>query len=176
MIKKSTAIRFLFLVIVTTVIIFILKINTSFQTTFYKYVYNDNISFAMINNWYQQKFGSPLPFGKWFEDSLPVFNEQLKYSESSIYKDGVRLTVGLEYLVPTLDGGIVIFVGEKEGYGKTVIIEQADGVEVWYSNLSEINVKLYDYLSKGSLVGMANNDLYLVFYKDGEALDYQNHI
>lgn len=176
MIKKSTAVRFLILVVITIITIFVLKFNNQFKTTFYKYVYDDNISFAMINNWYQSKFGNPLPFSKWFNDTLPVFNEQLKYSSSSIYKDGVRLEVGLEYLVPALDGGIVIFTGEKEGYGNTVIIEQADGVDVWYSNLSEINVKLYDYLSKGSLVGQVNNDLYLVFYKNGEALDYQDRI
>lgn len=176
MIKKSTAVRFLILVVITIITIFVLEFNNQFKTTFYKYVYDDNISFAMINNWYQSKFGNPLPFSKWFNDTLPVFNEQLKYSSSSIYKDGVRLEVGLEYLVPALDGGIVIFTGEKEGYGNTVIIEQADGVDVWYSNLSEINVKLYDYLSKGSLVGQVNNDLYLVFYKNGEALDYQDRI
>lgn len=176
MIKKSTAIRFLILVVLTVITILILKWNTTFKTTFYKYVYNDNISFAMINNWYQSKFGSPLPFSKWFEDNTPVFNEQLKYNEVSIYKDGARLEVGPEYLVPALDGGIVVFTGEKEGYGKTVIVEQADGIAVWYSNLEEINVKLYDYLSKGNLIGLANNDLYLVFYKNGEVLDYQDHI
>lgn len=176
MIKKSTAIRFLILVVITIITLLTLKFSPSFKTVFYKYVYNDNISFAMINNWYQSKFGSPLPFSKWFDDHLPVFNEQLKYTEASIYKDGVRLTVGLEYLVPTLDSGIVVFTGEKEGYGKTVIIEQANGVAVWYSNLKEINVKLYDYLSKGNLVGLVDNDLYLVFYKDGEALNYQDYI
>lgn len=176
MIKKSTAIRFLILVVITICTVLILKFNPQFKTTFYKHVYNDNISFAMINNWYQSKFGSPLPFSKWFDDSATVFNEQLKYSGTSIYKDGVRLEVGSEYLVPALDSGIVVFTGEKEGYGNTVIIEQADGIAVWYSNLEEINVKLYDYLSKGNLVGLANNDLYLVFYKNGEALDYQDRI
>jgi len=176
MIKKSTAIRFLILVVITICTILILKFNPQFKTAFYKYVYNDNISFAMINSWYQSKFGSPLPFSKLFDDSLPVFNEHLKYNEASIYKDGVRLGVGPEYLVPALDGGIVVFTGEKEGYGKTVIIEQADGIAVWYSNLEEINVQLYDYLSKGNLVGLVNNDLYLVFYQNGEALDYQERI
>ena len=41
--------------------------------------------------------------------------------------------------------GIVIFIGEKEGYGNTVVVEQVDGIDVYYSNVSVSNIKLYDY-------------------------------
>ena len=30
-------------------------------------------------------------------------------------------------MVPVLESGIVIFMGEKAGYGNTVVIEQVDG-------------------------------------------------
>lgn len=176
MIKKTTAIRFIILVLITTITIFVLKYNVPFKTFFYKHIYDNNISFASINNWYQSKFGSPLPFSQYFKDTKPVFKEQLTYSASSLYKDGVSLEVGNNYLVPCLDGGIVTFIGEKEGYGKTVIIEQASGVTVWYSNFSEINVKVYDYVSKGDLLGAVNDNLYLIFYKDGEVVDYKEYI
>lgn len=43
--------------------------------------------------------------------------------------------VSNNYLVPTLESGIVVFMGEKEGYGKTIIIEQINGIDVWYSNI-----------------------------------------
>lgn len=176
MIKKSTAIKFLVLFVITIITLIVLKSNPQFKTNFYKYVYEDNISFAQINNWYQSKFGSPLPFSNVFEESIPVFNETLKYNEANKYKDGVSLKVGIDYLTPILEGGIVIFIGEKEGYGKTAIIQQSNGIDVWYSNLKEVNVNLYDYVKKGSLIGMASEELYLVFIKDGEILDYKEYI
>jgi len=79
-------------------------------------------------------------------------------------------------LIPALDDGIVIFVGEKEGYGKTVIVQQESGIDVWYSNIKEINVKVYDYIKKGELIGSVDNNLYLVFIKNGEVIDYKKYI
>ena len=176
MIKKSTAIKFLILVVLTVSTIVVLKLKPEFKINFYKYVYEDSISFAKINNWYKSKFGSSLPFSNYFEEVSPVFNEQLKYNEASIYKDGVSLNVGYDYLVPALDSGIVIFIGEKEGYGKTVIIQQENGIDVWYSNLKEVNLQLYDYIKDGSLIGSVDENLYLVFIKNGEVVDYQEYI
>ena len=175
MIKKSTALKFLILIILTTLSIILLK-NDQFKINFYKYVYQDNISFAKINKWYENKFGSALPFSKYFEEVTPAFNEKLNYTEKNKYKDGVSLVVEEDYLVPAIDSGIVIFIGEKEGYGNTIIIQQENGIDVWYSNLKEINLKLYDYIKEGNLIGVSNNNLYLVFTKDGEVVDYQEYI
>lgn len=175
MIKKSTALKFLILIILTILSIILLK-NDQFKINFYKYVYQDNISFAKINKWYENKFGSALPFSKYFEEVMPAFNEKLNYTEKNKYKDGVSLVVEEDYLVPAIDSGIVIFIGEKEGYGNTIIIQQENGIDVWYSNLKEINLKLYDYIKEGNLIGVSNNNLYLVFTKDGEVVDYQEYI
>ena len=91
--------------------------------------------------------------------------------------DGVELEVASNYLVPNLESGMVIFVGEKENLGKTVIIEQVNGVEVWYSNLSSININIYDYVEKGSLIGeVSDQKLYLTFKKDGQILNYEDYI
>lgn len=176
MIKKSTAFKFLILVVLTTFTIILLKLNPEFKINFYKCIYENSFSFAQINNWYQDKFGSSLPFSNYFEEVTPVFNEQLKYNEANIYKDGVSLSVGYDYLVPALDSGIVIFIGEKEGYGKTVIVQQENGTDVWYSNLKEINLQLYDYIKDGNLIGSVDENLYLIFIKNGEVVDYQEYI
>lgn len=166
--------KFLVVVVLTMITLILLKTNANLKENFYKYVYASNISFASINNWYESKFGSPIPFSSYVDK--PVFNETLKYTDASIYKDGVKLTVAPDYLVPTLETGIVIFTGDKEGYGKTVIVEGENGVETWYSNLTEINVQLYDYISSGSLIGSVDEYLYLVFIKDGEVMDYKEYI
>ena len=111
------------------------------------------------------------------EKVLLVFNETLKYSDQTLYKDGVALTVENNYLVPILENGMVIFVGEKEGYNKTVIVEQVDGLEIWYGNLENINVNLYDYVEKGNLIGeITDNTLYLVYKKDGEVIKYDDRL
>lgn len=168
----------LIVVLITVITLILLKSNSNFKTKFYKYIYEDNISFASINNLYQKYFGSPIPFSNLLEEkTAATFNETLTYSDKKDYLDAVELTVTYNYLVPNLESGMVIFVGEKENLGKTVIIEQVNGVEVWYSNLSEVNVQIYDYLEKGSLVGeVTSQKLYLTFKKDGEVLNYEDYI
>lgn len=173
---KKIIIKFLLSLIIMLVLLILIKQNVEFKTKFYQYVYDTNFSFATINNWYESKFGSPLPFKDLINDTQTVFKEKLKYSESSKYKDGVKLEVGSNYLVPSLEKGIVIFIGEKEDYGNTVIVQQQNGIDVWYSNLESISVKLYDYIDSGILIGEANNELYLKFISNGEVIDYKPYI
>ena len=79
-------------------------------------------------------------------------------------------------MVPVIESGIVVFIGDKDDYGKTVIIEQVDGVDTWYGNVDNINVSLYDYVSKGEFLAEANNSFYMVFQKDGKYLNYKDYI
>ena len=80
-------------------------------------------------------------------------------------------------MVPIIESGVVVFIGEKENYGNTVIIEQVDGVETIYGNVNINTIKIYDYVEKGELLGEVNgNKLYLSFQKDGEYLDYKENI
>lgn len=165
-------------IVLTLATLITLKSNGKYKATFYQYVYDKHISFASINATYQKYFGSPLPFQElWQDKTKPVFDEKLLYTDQHKYKDGVALTVENQYLVPVLESGMVIFIGEKEGYGNTVIIQQTDGIDVWYSNLKTINVKLYDYTEKGNLLGEVNgNQLYLIYKKNGTVLNYEEHI
>ena len=58
-------------------------------------------------------------------------------------------------------------------------MQQVDGVDVWYSNINvnTENVKLYNYVEEGSLLGEAKGDyVYLVFQKEGKFLDYKEYI
>ena len=153
------------------------KLSTNNKQLFYDVVFKDNISFAPINNLYNKYLGGILPFKDIVKDNKPVFKEKLAYSESNIYKDGVALSVTKQYLVPAINSGIVVFVGDKDDYGKTVIIQQVNGVDAWYGNVTNLNVKMYDYVEGGSLLGETISDkLYLVFKKDGKVLDYKNYL
>ena len=124
---------------------------------------------------YEKYFGKPIPIDNLIKEEM-VFNEKLVYSSKESYKDGVSLSVTDDYLVPSQLGGIVVFVGEKEGYGKTVVVQQYNGIDLWYGNMENINVELYDYIEKGSLIGSVNKKLYLVYKKNGKVLDYNEQI
>ena len=76
-----------------------------------------------------------------------------------------------------LESGIVVFIGKKDEYGDTIIIQQIDGIDVWYGNVTNSNIKIYDYVEKGQLLGeVVDNKLYLVFQKKGEYLNYKEYL
>lgn len=167
-------------ILVTTIIALILligfKMNSSFKKTFYHYVYEENFPFSVVKNFLQDKFGTSLTFDKLVTEE-EVFNEKLSYKDKSLYHDGVKLTVSSEYMIPSFESGIVVYIGQKENYKQVVIVQQMNGVDVWYGNIKQANVKLYDYVEKGSLIGQADNKtLYLVFQKEGKFIDYQNYL
>ncbi|MBR3198934.1 MAG: M23 family metallopeptidase [Bacilli bacterium] len=168
--------KILICIIVTLSCMIILKSNSNLRGLIYKKVFQNNFKFAKVNELYEKYFGVILPFSKNNNVSL-VSKEEIEYESKEEYKDGVRLKVSENYPVPLLNSGIVIFIGNKEGYGDTVIVQDADGVETWYANLKMIKVSMYDYLKKGDIVGEASGDNFiLVFTKDGKIIDYKKYI
>ena len=151
--------------------------SVSFKEYFFDNFLSYNFSFASVNDLYRKYFGGVFPFGDLFNRTSAVFSESsLEYDGYSDYLDGVSLSVGDDYMVPVISDGLVVFVGDKEGYGNTVIVQGSNGVDVWYSNLSNVSVKLYEYLSSNSIVGSCSGNLYLVFKKDGKVLDFKKYI
>ena len=149
---KNIVLRVLITIIVTLILLIGFKMNSNFKKTFYHYVYEENFPFSAVKNFLQEKFGTSLTFDKIVTDE-EVFNEKLSYKDKSLYHDGVKLTVSSEYMIPSFESGIVVYIGEKENYKQVVIVQQMNGVDVWYGNIKQANVKLYDYVEKGSLIG-----------------------
>lgn len=167
--------KLLISIVITLVILILIKSSSSFKNSFYKSVYSDNISFTKLKEVYNKYIGDSNILDKVVKTET-VFNEKLSYKKKEKYRDGVKLEVGSNYLVPIEESGIVVFIGEKEGYGNTVIIQRIDGIDEWYGNIDNVNVKLYDYVKKGSLLGEANNELYLVYKHDGNVLNYEEYL
>ncbi len=183
--KKSKRHKFLYHIvtkiliclIIFVVMLIVLKNNPKLKDKVYNVVYDNHFSFAYINNLYEKYFGKILPFDNVLPNEEEVFNEKLVYNEASLFKDGVSLSVSKNYLVPVLESGIVVFIGEKENYGNTVIVQQIDGVDTWYGNVNIGDIQLYDYIKKGDLLGEVKDDiLYLVFQKEGKYLNYKDFI
>ncbi len=133
----------------------------------------DNMSFSKIANVYDRYFGNIVPFEDLMKNDTTVFNEKMTYENIANYKEGYELTVKENYLVPTINSGIVVFIGEKEGFGNTIIIQGIDEIDYWYSNIDNSTVALYDYVEKGEYLGTSKgNKLYLTFKKGTEYLNY----
>jgi len=165
-----------------TVILFLAALilvreNKEFKKIIIDNVYNSSFQFTEAKKIYEKYFGKVLSIDKIAPPEESVFNEKIAYKKSNVYKDGVELEVEEEYLIPALESGIVVFMGEKKDYGTTVIIQQIDGVDVWYSNIEAKDIKMYDYVKKGTLIGQTKSKkLYLVFQKEGKYLNYKEYI
>lgn len=169
--------RLLITVIIFLVGMILVKSDYNVKNVILKQVYDKNFEFTRIKELYEKYFGNILSIDKLALKEQSVFQETLSYQKANTYLDGVKLKVSKNYMVPVLESGIVIFIGEKEGYGNTIVIEQIDGVDVYYSNVVDDGIQLYDYVEKGSLLGEAQDEkLYLVFQKDGEYLNYKDYI
>lgn len=165
-----------------TVIIFLIgmilvKNNSQYKNIIRETVYEKSLKFTKAKQLYQKYFGSVFSIDNLVYEETPVFSEKINYTKQNTYKDGVALTVSKGYMVPCLESGIVVYIGNKEEYGQTIIIEQINGIDVFYSNITTDNIKLYDYIEKGKYIGQTQTDkLYLVFKKNGEVLNYKEYL
>lgn len=174
---RNFIIKCLLVIILFLVTLILIKDNNSYKKNIIKYIYEDSFKFTKLKSIYEKYFGKILSIDKISPKEEKVFNEKIDYNKANVYKDGVLLSVDDNYMVPTLESGIIVFIGEKTDYGNTVIIEQIDGIDVWYSNINVSKIKMYDYIEKGTMLGEVNgNKLYMVFQKDGKYLDYKEHI
>ena len=167
--------KILITVILSLLILIGIKSNTSFRNKFYRKVYEESFSFAKINTLYNTYFGNIFPKDK-LDVVKPVFKETLVYRNKEKYLDGVKLEIDGDYLVPAIASGVVVYKGNKEGYGNVLIINSNDGADIWYGNMDSIDLKLYDYVDNGTYIGKASNYLYMVFKKDGNVLNYEDYL
>lgn len=174
---RNTLNKFLITIIIFLVGMIMVKQNPNLKKSLKENIYEKSFKFTKSKKFYEKYFGNILSLDKVIKEEQPVFSEKLSFEKSESYQKGVKLKVANNYMVPTLESGIVVFLGEKENYGNTVIIEQIDGIDTYYANINVNNIKLYDYIEKGELLGETkDNNLYLVFQKNGEYLDYKKYI
>ena len=173
---KNLITRSLLSIILIISICILIKVNDNNKVLVNKYLYEDSLKFTKINNWYQDKFGKLLPKVDNSEE-LVLNSDDFKSYKYTAYKDGVKIDISKGSPISLLNGGIVVFMGEKEDYGNTLIIQGNDGIDYWYGNITNVGVNLYDYLEKDTLIGEAKDDyIYLVLQKDGQYLSYEEYL
>ncbi len=160
-------------IIFLLVSIILINKNENIKKFYEDKVFNDSISFIKFNELYNKYFGS---ITSTYPTEELVFNESIQYSNIDNYLNGKLLTVSNNYIVPSIGSGIIVYLGDKDNLGNTCIIQGVDGVDIWYSNIDTSNLTLYDYVSKGDMLGTTLSDkLYLTLEKNNEFIDYETY-
>ncbi len=146
------------------------------RENYQKIVFSDNISFTKFINIYKKYVGNPI-FIKEEGLSASVFLDDVSDYKAEKYLNGVKITYEKDEIVKSKTSGLVVFIGDKEDYGKTLIIQGTDGIDIWYGNITDIGVSLYDYVEENKPLGTTiNNELFLVKQKDGNYLSFDDLI
>ncbi|MCB0323661.1 MAG: M23 family metallopeptidase [Bdellovibrionales bacterium] len=75
------------------------------------------------------------------------------FSGERHFHQGFDIAVASRSVVEATADGVVVFAGNKAGYGQTVVIEHGNGVETLYGHLSRIGAKLGQKVCRGQTVG-----------------------
>ncbi len=183
--NKSTLSKFLFTILIKSLIVVLLFLlsmifirqNDKNKKIFKEKVYNNSLSFAKIYNLYSKYLGDALPFKDTIkDDTKKVSNEKITYSSIKKEGDDYLLVVPSNYTLQSIKSGIVIEVKKDDKYKNIVKIQDKSGVNITYKNLNEVEVKLYDYVEKGEILGSTSDKLYINFEKDGKYLSYEKYL
>ena len=158
--------RLLITIMIVLLSLIYVKNDNNHLNLFKKYVFEDTFKFSSFNTLYNSLKGNK-------QEVLPVISN-VKYTNKSKYLDGISLQVN-DNLVETFKSGIVVFIGDKDGYANTVIVQGSDGYDIWYSNLEDISVSLYDYINANTIIGQTNK-VYLKILKDGKNINVNEYL
>lgn len=173
---KGLISRILFTIIFVLGSIIYTNLNSKNLEQYQKYVFETSLSFTKINNIYQKLFGKVDIISNKEPQDTPVFFNSINYHNIEPFKNGAKLSVNLNQVINVITSGIVVFIGEKDDLGNTVIIQGNDGVDIWYSNITDSNIKVYDYVEAGTILGTTNSDfIYLTLNKDGKYISYEEY-
>jgi len=154
------------------------KLDINYKKYIQKELYQKHFDFSSAKNFCDKYLGGIFPL-EHFSNSgvIKVFNEELIYYRESAYEDGVLLTVDYNYLIPIIESGIVVYIGKKDKYNNVVIVEGDNGIDIWYGNVCNVMVNLYDTIKGGEYIGdVCDNKLYIVYTKNNEFLDYKEYL
>lgn len=164
-------------IIIFLILAILCRSDYKYKEYIYNYIYNSDLGFYRFRDIYDRYFGGVFPIYMFNQEVEGVFNEQIDYTNFFDYYDGVKLEVSDNYLIPVINDGIVVYVGEKENYGNVIILEDENGINNWYGNVCNSSVSLYDSLSSGTYIGEScDNYIYLVFSNGKQFLNYRLYL
>ncbi|MBR3162217.1 MAG: peptidoglycan DD-metalloendopeptidase family protein [Bacilli bacterium] len=174
--KKDLFILKLLISIIIFLILGILcKVDDKYKNKINYYLFENSFNFNSVYNFYNKYLGGTSFYEK--RNTLhPVFYEELKYNKIEKYKQGIKLEVTKNYLIPAIKKGTVINIKNHKYYNNTIIINTDNNINIWYGNICNPFVKIYDHLDKGKYIGQScQNYIYIIYEKNGKYLDYKKY-
>lgn len=147
-----------------------------------QYALTEEFPFARVYQWYQTTFGSPLAF-------TPTDTEENVASDQAVLpvdgqvaqtfqKNGTGITISPNGTteVSSIREGVVIFAGNDQEMGNTVIVQHPDNSKSTYGYLNSMNVHLYQFIDKDQSIGTfhASEESDTIFFsieKDRQYID-----
>lgn len=175
LLSKRIVSKLLLSIIFLLVSIILINKNNNVKEFYQKNIYTNSWSFTKFNSLYNKYFGS-LVKDYQVPDTSSVFNETLSYSHIEDYLNGSILSVSSNYMVPVIESGIIVYLGDKDALKNTCIVQGVDGVDIWYSNIDISKLTLMDYVNKGEFLSTTLSDkLYLTLERGNEYIKYEDY-
>ena len=121
--------------------------------------------------------GDVVPFKNIFKNNVKLASsDKISYEKIEKEGNGYTLTVSDDYALQSLKSGIVIETKKDDKYNNMIKIQDKNGLNITYGYLNDLNVKLYDYVEKGEILGRCSKKVYLIFEKKDEYLSYEKYL
>ncbi len=176
--KENKAHKYMSRILICIIILLIsligISISDKVKNFYQEYIFNDSFSFMKFKNFFSKVAGTEDSEEE--NDATAVMSSFIDYERKEKFLDGEKYIGVQENFINSLAGGIVTFVGDKNDYGKTVIIQGSNGFDIWYFLLNDVDVNIYDYVKASSIIGTINKEFGLVITKDGKFYTYEEYV
>ena len=174
--KESKAHKYVSKVLICLIIFLLsligISISDKVKNFYQKYIFTDSFSFMKVQNFFKELNGKE----EYKEESLPVMQSFISYEKKTKYLNGEKYEGVRENYLNALANGIVTFIGEKQDYGKTIIIQGSNGYDIWYFNIEDSDLMLYDYVKKSSIIASISGEFGLVITKDNKYYTFEEYV
>lgn len=131
--------------------------------------------FISFRQTYEQVFGSAIPFlysNKDNEKNVSRLIRDEPFLVGTVIRKGQKgfwIDLVDHHPLISSENGFILFVGYVQPFGKTIVIQQENGREMWLGHFEEINVPMYGFIHKGEPIGKVKDTLlYVAFKEEGE--------
>lgn len=173
--KNTWLTKLLISIIILLLCMIVTNFNDSLKENFKNAVLEDNISFVKFNQFYEKYMKRSKEDID--DNDLKVSNDiGINNNNKTEYNGSYKFEVGPEYPIPILSSGIIVYIGDKDEYNNTIIVQGNDGVDIWYSNVLISNYSLYDYVKKNEILGSSKTEeVIITLMKDGKKISYDEY-
>ena len=171
------ATRILLVLVFVLFVLILNKFNRNLSLEFKNDLFNKSFNFVKVNKISQKVLGKDVFYYQGNDNSMQVLSNNFNSFDKQKYMDAEKMVVSSNLPIGSISSGVAVFIGDKENYGKTIIIQGLDGYNIWYCNIKDINIKLYDYVESQSLIGSADGQyIYLLIEKNNKFFTYDEYI